>query len=63
MKEFDKCWSENSDAHRYIDSNHHEIAEYYWRAALEWLLDLYWHKSNNPELFRELLEDELELDK
>lgn len=35
MKAFKKCWSENSGPHRFIDSNHCEIAEYYWRAALE----------------------------
>jgi len=67
MKEFKKwqkefcsrrCCSGTSSCNRC--TNDHEVA---WRAAVTWALDLWWHKSNNPELFRELLEDELGLDK
>jgi len=56
---FEKCWSENSDAHRCIDSNHHEIAEYYWREALEWVLgNTTTNWANNK-----IIKKELELDK
>ena len=64
MKEFDK-WDKGAGCkvECYTDCLQCKGSEAAWRAALKWALDLWWHKSNDPELFRELLEDELELDK
>jgi len=66
MKEFEK-WNTYQAMHSgFRDSSLKQYTAYVeeeremaWREALEWVLDLWWHKSNDPELFRELLEDEL----
>lgn len=56
MKEFKKWYKENGP------SLYPGGASAAWKAALEWVYDLYQHKSNNPELFEELIKKELELD-
>ena len=61
MKEFEKYWEIIKGKDDFSPEKHYATEA--WEAAIEWALDLWWHKSNNPELFRELLEDELELEK
>lgn len=57
MEQFEK-WCDEIE-YLCVDYTKRDSMRRGWKAALSWVLDLYWDKGNNPDLFQSILEKEL----